>query len=91
MTGEEVGKREGMAAFFELGWFRQELPFVEFSVFCCAVGAVFVDWLFERYSSDEVHFEGLKCDFWIGNCEEELSGQEGTGRLLWAAVEDERR
>ena len=80
-----------MDAGLVFGRLGEEFPGEELGVFYLTVGTIFGDGSLVCDSCDEDHLEGLEVDFGISDCKEELAREEGTGRVAWVAVEDERR
>ena len=81
MTRNQVGEWECVDALLERVAFCKEFPSEYVCLFGCTIGAIFDDGFFEGGSSYEVHFEGIECDFGIGDCEEQGARHQGTRGL----------
>lgn len=68
---------------------REKFPAEESGILRGAGWAVFVDWSFESYAGEEVHFHGLERYVGVGHCEEDGTGHKSARRLGCGAVENE--
>lgn len=76
---QQIGEGEGMGAGLVVGGLGEELPGKYFGIFDLTIETVFGDGSLVCDACDEDHLEGLELDFGVGDCEEELTGKEGTG------------
>ena len=91
MSREEIGKGKGVSALLEPIRLGEEIPGEEGRRLGPALGTILGHGFPRGDPGDQVHGELLQGDIGIRDGEEELTGQQRSGRLLRSAVEDEGR
>ena len=88
MAGQQMAEGEVVQAMAQRCRVRQELPLVDFSGLGAAVCAVWSHGLLGSHDGKHAHFELFHRNESVMDVDHELPGEDGTGRGLWAVVEN---